>query len=93
MLKGHSENMDRFWPTIMRAWYEFAEKKPIIECDVVAGTVAAMPAQQYLDNISKQAEEREKIRKNYEEITWEGGMLVFIKDTANEKMTYQAIIP
>ena len=80
-IRDYTEQIAEFWPTIMQAWSEHGDKHPIIECDIVRGKVAAMPAKEYIDGLS--ARSREKTHKEFEEITAEGGMMVFICDSKN----------
>jgi hypothetical protein len=47
MRPDYTRLIEEYWPTIMRAWEEHADKHPVIECDVVRRKVAAMPAKDY----------------------------------------------
>ena len=81
MTRDYTEQIAEFWPTIMQAWGEHGDKHPIIECDVVSGKVAAMPAKEYIDELSVRSQE--KTRRDFDKITAEGGMMVFISDSKN----------
>jgi hypothetical protein len=75
----------------MRAWEEHAEKHPIIECDIVRRKVAAMPANEYIDGLTERT--RELTHRHYNEITAEGGMMVFIRDTRNKVLQSHVFMP
>ena len=75
------EKITEFWPTIMVAWSEHGVKHPIIECDVIRGKVAAMPAKEYIDGLTDRT--REATRRKFERVTTKGGMMVFIHDSKN----------
>lgn len=81
MISDYTEQIAEYWPTIMLAWSEHGDKKPIIECDVVGLKVAAMPAREYIDSLSERT--REATRRQFEEITAQGDMMVFIRDSKN----------
>lgn len=81
MISDYTEQITEFWPTIMRAWSEYGDKHPIIECDVIHKRVAAMPAREYIDALSERT--RETTRRQFEEITAQGGMMVFVRDSKN----------
>jgi hypothetical protein len=80
-MPDYTEQIAELWPTIMQAWDEHGDKHPIIECDVVRRKVAAMPAKEYIDGLTERT--REATRREFEEITAEGGMMVFIRDSKN----------
>jgi len=81
IMSDYTEQIAEFWPTILQAWDEHSDKHPIIECDVVRRTVAAMPASEYIDKLSEST--REATHHQFEKITAEGGMMVFIHDSKN----------
>ena len=41
MMRDYSEQIQEFWPTIMQAWEAHADKRPVIECDVIGKKVRA----------------------------------------------------
>ena len=87
MTPDYTEQIAEYWPTIMQAWEDHGDKHTIIECDVVAQKVAAMPAREYIDGLSERT--REATRRKYEEITAQGGMMVFILDSKNRVLQSQ----
>jgi len=91
MIPDYTEQIIEFWPTIMQAWDEHCEKHPVIECDVVARKVAAMPAKEYIDGLSDRT--REATRRQYEEVTADGDMMVFIRDSKNQVYQSHVFIP
>jgi hypothetical protein len=82
VIRDYSAEIERCWPTIERAWNEFADKHPIIECDVVSGLVLVYVADEYLDDLSERT--REETRQLYNRETRRGSMMVFIRDSDNE---------
>lgn len=84
MISDYTDQMAEFWPTIMQAWDDHGEKRIIIECDVVRRKVAAMPAREYIDGLAERT--RETTRRQFEEITAQGGMMVFVLDSKNRTL-------
>jgi len=81
MTPDYTEQISEFWPTIIQAWVEQREKHPVIECDVVKRKVMAMPAEEYINGLTDRT--RNAARRQYEKITAEGGMMLFILDSKN----------
>jgi hypothetical protein len=79
MTPDYSEQISEFWPTIIQAWVEHREKHPVIECDVVKRKVMAMPAEEYINGLTDRT--RKATRRQYDMITAEGGMMLFIRDS------------
>ena len=40
-MHDYNEQIEQFWPTIIQAWEEHADKRPVIECDLASKTVRA----------------------------------------------------
>ena len=57
MTRDYTKQIAEFWPTIMQAWKEHAEKHPVIECDLASMTVAAYPSRDYIDGLSERTRE------------------------------------
>lgn len=91
MMPDYTEQIAEFWPTIMQAWYEHGDKSPIIECDVVCRTIAAMPAKEYIDSLTERT--RKSTRRQFEKITAEGRMMVFIRDSKNRILQSHVFTP
>jgi len=81
MRRDYTEQITRFWPTIMRAWHFHADKRPIIECDLSSKTVRAYASGEYIDGLSERT--RETTRREFARTVDEGGIMVFILDTKN----------
>ena len=81
MTADYKKQIAEFWPTIMQAWDEHGEKHPVIECDVVLRKVAAMPAKEYINGLTDRT--RKAALRQYEKVTAEGGIMVFIRDSQN----------
>ena len=62
MKKDYTEQIAEFWPTIMQAWHDYADKRPVIECDIVKQQVLAWSAQKFINSLS--ARTREVTRDN-----------------------------
>jgi len=84
MNRDYTHEINEYWPTIMQAWNEHADKHPIIECDLANMTVAAYPEKEYIDALSERT--RESARKEFDRIIAKGGIMVFIRDDENRKL-------
>lgn len=91
MARDYTQQIAEFWPTIMRAWHEHADKLPVIECDIVARKVLAYPAKEYLGDLT--ARTREAARRQYRGACAAGGIMVFIRDTARRVLQSQVYVP
>jgi hypothetical protein len=87
MTSDYEKQIAEFWPAIMQAWDEHGDKHPVIECDAVLRKVAAMPAKEYLNGLSDRS--RAAVLKQYEQVTAEGGMMVFVRDSENRTLRSQ----
>jgi hypothetical protein len=81
VIRDYSPEIDEFWPTIMRAWKEHADKHPVIECDLANKTVATYPAKEYIDDLSERSRETTQIE--FDRVINDGGIMVFIRDNRN----------
>lgn len=81
MMHDYSEEIERFWPAIMQAWEDHADKRPIIECDLAGKTVRAFASGEYIDSLSERT--REAARQDFVRTTDEGGIMVFVLDSEN----------
>jgi len=91
MKRDYTKLIEEYWPTIMRAWDEHGEKHPIIECDVVRGKVAAMPARDYIDGLSKRT--RKATLRQFTKITAQDGIMVFIRDSRKKVLQSHVFLP
>jgi hypothetical protein len=82
VIRDYSAEIERCWTTIERAWNEYANKHPIIECDLARDLVLVYAADEYLDDLSDRT--REETRRLYNRATRQGSMMVFIRDSDNE---------
>ena len=81
MIRDYSPEIHEFWPTIMLAWKEHADKRPVIECDLGNKTVATFPAKEYIDDLSERS--RETTHIEFDRVINKGGIMVFIRDNRN----------
>ena len=81
MIRDYSAEINEFWPTIIQAWKEHADKRPVIECDLANKTVAAYPAREYIESLSDRT--RETAHTKFDKVVNEGGLMVFIRDNKN----------
>jgi hypothetical protein len=91
MTPDYTKLIEELWPTIMRAWEEHADKHPVTECDVVRRKVAAMPAKDYIDGLTDRT--RGAAHSQFREITAQGGIMVFIRDSRNKVPQSHVFIP
>ena len=74
--------LERAWPTILRAYHDFKARRPIIEYRVREDLVCAFPASAYLDGLTKRT--REQTRKMHERATATGRIVVFVSDSREQ---------
>lgn len=91
MRRDYSRQIAEFWPTIMRAWHDHADKLPVIECDVVARQVIAYPAKEYINGLS--ARTREATRRQYRRACAAGGIMIFVRDSHYRTLQSQVYTP
>ena len=91
MNRDYTKQIAEFWPTIMRAWNDYADKRPVIECDVVKRQVLAWPAQEYISGLSERT--REMTRRRFQRATAAGGIMIFIRDSRNRVLQSQVYMP
>lgn len=89
--RDYSKQIAEYWPTIMRAWEEFADKRPVIECDIVRRQVLAYPAKEYINELSTRT--REAARRQYREVCAAGGIMVFVRDSKHKVLQSQVYTP
>jgi len=77
-MQSFADHIAEFWPTIRRAWDEHRDKHPVLECDVAGRTVAAFPAQQYMDTLSERT--RDATRRQFARVERAGGTIIFVRD-------------
>ena len=91
MKRDYSELIAEFWPTIMRAWREYGNKRPVIECDVVRRQVLAWPAREYINELSSRT--RGTTRRQYQRASAVGGIMIFIRDSKNRVLRSHVFLP
>ena len=91
MKRDYTDQVAEYWPTIMRAWHAYADKRPVIECDIVKRQVLAWPAQEYINGLS--ARTREVTRRQFRRATAAGGIMIFIRDSKNRILQSQVHMP
>jgi len=69
------------WPSIIMAYQEHEDKKPIIEYSLPDHVIYAYPANEYIDRLG--FEKREDARKIYQNACLEHKMMIFVKDMEN----------
>ncbi|MCF6285876.1 MAG: hypothetical protein L3K26_11865 [Candidatus Hydrogenedentes bacterium] len=89
-MHDYLEVIERFWPTIMQAWEDHADRCPIIECDVVGKTVRAFASGEYIDSLSERT--RETTRQDFVRTMDEGGIMVFVMDSKNRVLQSQSFV-
>ena len=65
----------------MLAWEAYADKRPVIECDVANKKVLAYPWREYIDSLTERT--REATHRQFIRTMDEGGIMVFVRDSKN----------
>jgi hypothetical protein len=71
--------LGKIWPTILLAYDNFKELKPIIVYQIRQKKVLAYPAQAYINDLTERT--REEARRIYAEAAAAGKFMVFVYDT------------
>ena len=69
------------WPSIISAYQEHEDKKPIMEYSLPDHAIYAYPANEYIDRLG--FEKREDARKIYQNACLEFKMMIFVRDMEN----------
>jgi lipopolysaccharide biosynthesis glycosyltransferase len=77
-MEDYSNEIAEFWSIIMKAWHEYKDKHPLIECNLLERRVYAYPAKDYINTLSERT--RLKTLRQYKQVVAHGGMMVFIVD-------------
>lgn len=80
-MNDYTNDIAYYWPTIMTALEEHGDKHPIIECNLFERKVYAYPAKDFINTLSERT--RITTLQQYEQVTAEGGLMVFINDSEN----------
>jgi hypothetical protein len=91
MKRDYSEQIAEFWPTIMQAWHDYADKSPVIECDIVNRQVLAWPAREYISGLS--ARTRQATQRQFRRACAAGGIMIFIRDSTCRVLQSQVYTP
>ena len=91
MKRDYSKEIAEFWPTIMRAWHDYADKLPVIECDIVNRQVLAWPAREYINGLS--ARTRRATQRQFRRACAAGGIMIFIRDSTHRVLQSQVYTP
>ena len=70
----------KIWPTILSAYDDFRNRKPIVEYRPVEKIVYAYPALPYINDLTVRT--REQTRRLYVESMAAGEFLVFVRDSS-----------
>jgi len=70
--------LGKVWPTILRAYHDFNERKPIIEYQLREKMIRAYPGLPYIRDLS--ASTRERTQRHYEDAIAAGRFMVFVCD-------------
>ena len=91
MATDYTEQIAEFWPTIMQAWHNHADKCPVIECDIVKRQVRAYASREYIQGLSTRT--RATTRRQFKRVTAIGGMMVFIRDSNKRVLQSHVFTP
>ena len=86
----YTEELALYWDTIIRAWSEHCDKRPVIECDLSVGRVVACPAIEYINGLSMRT--RKAALREYDRTVRGGGMMAFIRDSKREVLQSYSFI-
>ena len=78
------EKVDEQWNTIIMAYEDFKDKKPIIEYDITHGKIYSHPAKEYIQTLSSRT--KNHTQEQYEEATKKNQFMLFVKDFENRKL-------
>lgn len=71
-------------PYILMLYEKFADKKPVMLYDTQERRIYAVPYREYRATLSKRSQI--SLKKQYERAKADGDIVVFVKDTENEKL-------
>jgi len=71
--------LGKAWPTILTAYNDFKDSKPIIEYRLRQKLVLAYPAIPYINDLTERT--RKQTRRIYRDTVAEGQLMVFVRDT------------
>jgi hypothetical protein len=72
------------WDTVVRAYVDFQEKKPVILLDIQAAKVYAYPYRDFLADLSPQSQKL--LKQQYKEAVEKGEIVVFVRDNEKRKL-------
>ncbi|MEK7754424.1 MAG: hypothetical protein AAB654_21035 [Acidobacteriota bacterium] len=76
--------VQEYWDTIVRAYMDFQEKKPVILLDIQAAKVYAYPYRGFMADLSPRS--RKLLKLQYEEAIKKGQVVVFVRDNEKRKL-------
>ena len=91
MTQDYTKQIAEFWPTIMQAWHEYADQRPMIECDLVKRQVLAWSAQEYINSLS--ARTRATTRRQFRRAAAAGGIMIFVRDSKHRVLQSHVYVP
>ena len=71
-------------PYILMLYEKFADKKPVMLYDIRERRIYALPYREYRITLSKRSQI--SLKKQYDRAMADGDIVVFVKDTENEKL-------
>ena len=71
-------------PYILMLYGKFADKKPVMLYDIQERRIYAMPYREYRATLSKRSQI--SLKKQYDRAMADGEIVVFVRDTQNEKL-------
>jgi hypothetical protein len=80
--------LGRIWPTILQAYRDFKDRRPIVEYCVWEKIVYAYPAVPYLSGLTDST--RSQTKQQYREAAATGRFMVFVRDS--RKRVYRSYV-
>ena len=72
------------WDTVLRAYMDFEEKKPVILLDIQAAKIYAYPYHDFLADLSPRSQK--SLEREYAEAVKKGEVVVFVRDNEKRKL-------
>ena len=79
------------WATILRAYMDFEEKKPVILFDIQEAKIYAYPYHDFKADLSPRSQAL--LEQEYNEALTEGKIVVFVRDNRKRKLVSYTLEP
>ena len=83
--------VQEYWATILRAYTDFEQKKPVILVDVEEEKIYAYPYHDFKADLSPRSQA--SLEQQYNSAVREGKIVVFVRDNRKRKLVSYTISP